>query len=89
MTILVPKRGGAVKALCLVLTSHTPSIRNLVAASEDVAMAEARRKIYYLHPISDSRVVSVLREAGYQVEGALRAPYSPSVDALVLSKFLG
>jgi hypothetical protein len=85
---LLPKRGGAVKGLLLRATGHGSSLRTLVTAAADLATQLKGKKLYFLHPVLDSTVVGLLRSAGFQVEGLLRAPYGPGQDAIVMSKFL-
>lgn len=73
--ISLPKRGGAVKCHLLHNTAHSPSIERLVQATEDFHCDLEARKIYYLHPLSDTLTIGILEDTGYQAEGLLRSPY--------------
>lgn len=85
---LLPKRGGAVKGLLLRGTGHVDSLRTLIESACGLASVLKGRKLYFLHPVLDSAAISILRSAGFQTEGLLRAPYGPGQDAVVMSKFL-
>jgi len=85
---LLPKRGGAVKGLLLRGTRHVHSLGILIESACGLASALKGRKLYFLHPILDSLALRILRSAGFQTEGLLRAPYRAGQDAVVMSKFL-
>ncbi len=70
--VLIPKRGGSAKGLCLPATKHLPTIDRLIGAAEDEARATGRRKLYFLHPMLDHRTIRALRQRGYAAEGVLR-----------------
>jgi hypothetical protein len=87
VTVLLPKRGGAVKALLASSTSDEMSLRGMI---EEVCRLSCRweaRKIYFLHPLLDSLVLRMLKEAQFQMEGFLRAPYKPGQDVGIFSRF--
>ncbi len=90
--ILVPKRGGSVKGILLRATDHEESLAELVREAMQRATALKQRKIYFLHPLTDSRVVLLLRQSGLVAEGLLRAPYrapyTVGQDVVVMSKLL-
>jgi hypothetical protein len=86
--VLVPKRGGALKALLLSATSHRRSLSKLIKAGEDYARETGQKKLYYIHPIDDALMVGLLRAKGYLAEGILREPYQIGRDNLVLSRGL-
>jgi predicted transcriptional regulator/GNAT superfamily N-acetyltransferase len=88
LLVLIPKRGGAVKAICACSTSDPESIRSLLARGERQARDQARRKIYILQPQNDPVLTEILRGAGYRAEGNLREPYVAGLDCLVLAKLL-
>lgn len=88
LVLLVPKRGGATKGLLLSATNHVGTLRSLIREAERVNRQGGRRKLYFLHPLSDYELVEFLRRAGYACEGVLQEPYSPGQDVAVLSKFL-
>lgn len=88
--VLLPKRGGAVKALFVSETTHTPSLSRLIAAAEETAKSLGGRKVFALHPLlGDARLVRLLGEAGFVVEGVLREPYLRGHDVCILSKAFG
>lgn len=86
--VLLAKRGGAIKGVFLRGTSHLPSLRLLLDEACYLSSDLGRKKIYFLHPLTDSSVLGLLRSAGFQSEGLIRAPYRPGQDAAVMSRFL-
>jgi len=87
MTILLPKRGGAVKALLSTATKNKATLQNLIEEAARLSCTWGSRKIYFLHPMLDLPVVAALREAQFQMEGFLRAPYAPGEDVGIFSRF--
>jgi predicted transcriptional regulator len=87
LLLLVPKRGGAVKALLLSDTAHRDSILELLKVAEEVAKTAGKRKLYFLHPIADNKIISLFVARGYAAEGVLRSPYRQGQDAAVYSRF--
>jgi len=87
LLLLVPKRGGAVKALLMSETGHRDSIRHLLELAEEMAQAAGKRKLYFLHPIADNEIISLFVGRGYSAEGVLRSPYRQGQDAAVYSRF--
>lgn len=85
---VIPKRGGAMKAVLLRETSNRQSICQLIDESVRIALELQQRKLYWLHPLSDSLVIEELLGAGFRSEGVLRAPYRPGDDVIVISRFL-
>jgi len=85
--IMLPKRGGAIKALIARGTSDRGSLKQLIKKTEEIAKEQSRRKIYFLHPIADHEVIDLLIAGGYLPEGLLRAPYVDGRDVVVYSKF--
>jgi predicted transcriptional regulator/GNAT superfamily N-acetyltransferase len=85
-TILLPKRGGSVKGLLVTETAHTPSLSRLIDRAEACARDLSATKLFYLHPVDDGRIVSLLREHEFTIEGVLEEPYAPGQDLCVLSK---
>jgi predicted transcriptional regulator len=86
--LLVPKRGGAVKAVWLSTTCHKQSLHEMVKCAEDFLVYHHKRKIYFVHPADDKDLIEILKERNYEAEGLLREPYRKGQDALVLSKLL-
>lgn len=86
--VLLPKRGGSVKGLFLRRTGHESSLRSLLGAACGMAARMGARKLYFLHPMFDSPVLGIIRSAGFQVEGLIRAPYRSGQDVVVISRFL-
>jgi predicted transcriptional regulator len=87
LLLLVPKRGGAVKALLMSETAHRDSLHGLLVLAEDVVRRAGRRKLYFLHPIADNEIISLFLSHGYVAEGVLRSPYRQGQDAAVYSRF--
>src|ERR1700693_2782219 len=87
LLLLVPKRGGAVKALLMSETTHRDSLQHLLELAEGAARAAEKRKLYFLHPISDNEIISLFVARGYTAEGVLRSPYRQGQDAAVYSRF--
>lgn len=87
MVLLVPKRGGAVKALLMSGTMHRDTLRRLIKLAEGAVSRGKRRKLYFIHPMADDKVISVLVQYGYIAEGVLRSPYRKGQDAAVYSRF--
>jgi predicted transcriptional regulator/RimJ/RimL family protein N-acetyltransferase len=87
MTILLPKRGGAVKALLCTATEHKGTLQQMIEEVSRLSCGWNSRKVYFLHPLLDSSVVAVLRESRFQLEGILKAPYKPGEDVGILSRF--
>jgi len=87
LVLLVPKRGGAVKALLMSETAHRDTLHGLLAFAEDAVRAAGRRKLYFLHPIADYEMISLFVARGYTAEGVLRSPYRQGQDATVYSRF--
>jgi predicted transcriptional regulator/RimJ/RimL family protein N-acetyltransferase len=88
LTLVVPKRGGAVKALLLSDTRHRRTLRSLVNCLETQLRAAGKRKVYFVHPSDDHEIVNVLKSCSYNVEGLLQEPYRKGQDAVVLAKML-
>lgn len=86
--VLLTKRGGAVKGVCLRGTSHTPSLHVLLEAACALSVDLHARKVYFLHPLSDSHFLGLMRSNSFQSEGLIRAPYRVGQDAVVMSRFL-
>lgn len=84
--ILLPKRGGALKAMCMSETAHSPSIMRLLDGCEELALRLRRRKLYFLHQAADIEIVKMLRGREFEPEGILRGPYAPGQDVVVLAK---
>lgn len=87
--ILLPKRGGSVKALLISSTNHTPSIERLVEAVCNRLKEGGVRRCYFLHPVADPGTQRLLRSRGFLPEGLLVAPYSPGQDLVVYGADLG
>ena len=86
--VLVPKRGGAIKAMLLRGTSDTSSLRSALRRAEKISNELGSRKLYFIHPLRDSEGNDLLRDAGFEGEGLLKSPYGPGVDLIVFSKRL-
>jgi predicted transcriptional regulator/RimJ/RimL family protein N-acetyltransferase len=86
--VLLPKRGGAVKALLLRGTRNASGLHTLLSEASSLASDLGGRKLYFIHPLVDSTALAIFRSAGFQTEGLLRAPYHPGQDAVVISRFL-
>ncbi|HWC61927.1 MAG TPA: hypothetical protein VHC44_19725 [Verrucomicrobiae bacterium] len=86
--LLVPKRGGAMKALLLTGTTNEATNRSIVHEAEQQGKALNKRKLYFCHAADDVPVLALLKELGYECEGVLAEPYRPNVDVMVLSKKL-
>ncbi len=89
VTILIPKRGGAVKSVILAEAKSASLLDKLVVEAESLAAGQKKRKIYYVHRGDDLRFIAALRRAGYSIEGLLTSPYVPGIDHLIASKWLG
>jgi hypothetical protein len=59
----------------------------MVKAAETIAKSMGRRKLYFIHPISDTAVVTRLMTVGYVIEGVLDQPYAKGVTAAIAAKF--
>lgn len=88
LVLLVPKRGGAVKALWFSQTNNEETLKTMLHTVENQVRADGKRKLYFVHPFDDAQITIVLKSSGYSVEGLLREPYRVGQDALVLSKIL-
>lgn len=86
-TVLLPKRGGAVKALLSTATSSRPTIRAMIEEVCRLGCSWGSRKIYFVHPLLDIDVVLALRESEFQMEGFLKAPYRRGEDVGIFSRF--
>jgi hypothetical protein len=87
LVLLVPKRGGAVKALLLSNTENPKTLRELLVLAERRVIKARKRKLYFIHPIEDNKALSSLAKNGYTAEGILRSPYREGQDAVVYSRF--
>lgn len=87
MAILLPKRGGAVKALLCSATNDKLTLISLIEETVRLSCRWGSRKIYFLHPLLDWPVVSSLKESQFQMEGFLKAAYRPGEDVGVFSRF--
>jgi predicted transcriptional regulator/GNAT superfamily N-acetyltransferase len=87
LTVLLPKRGGAVKALLCASTNDPETLRLMITEVCRLSCGWGSRKIYFLHPLLDGVVVKILRESQFQMEGFLRAPYRPGEDVGIFSRF--
>jgi len=87
LTVLLPKRGGAVKALLATATNDDSSLRKMIDEVCRLSCRWGSRKIYFLHPLLDITVIQALRESQFQMEGFLRAPYKPGQDVGIFSRF--
>jgi predicted transcriptional regulator len=87
LVLLVPKRGGAVKALLLSHTANHHTLHRLISLAEDAVVSARRRKLYFVHPIADTKVISSFVRHGYVAEGMLRSPYRQGQDAAVYARF--
>jgi predicted transcriptional regulator len=85
--VLLPKRGGAVKGLLLRSTNDNDSLKVLIESALRYVTILGGRKLYFLHPLADSRILAALKEIGFLTEGLLRAPYVPGQDVVIASKF--
>lgn len=87
IAILLPKRGGAVKALLCSATDDKATLTKLIEEAVRLSCGWESRKVYFLHPLLDSPVVTALKESQFQMEGFLKAPYRPGEDVGVFSRF--
>ncbi len=87
IAILLPKRGGAVKALLCSATDDKATLIKLIEEAVRQGCSWESRKVYFLHPLLDSPVVTALRESQFQMEGFLKAPYRQGEDVGVFSRF--
>jgi predicted transcriptional regulator len=88
MVLLVPKRGGAVKGLWLSATRHRRTLKAMLRMVEHILKKDRKRKLYFVHPVGDVDIISILKSSSYQTEGLLNQPYRGGQDAIVLSKML-
>jgi hypothetical protein len=88
ISILIPKRGGATKGILVSATEQRGSIVNLLIESEGRQRIRGRRKLYFTHPLNDHTLIEILLQSGYRTEGVLEQPYTPGLDAVVMSKHL-
>ena len=87
LTVLLPKRGGSVKALMASATDDEASVKAMIEEVARLSCGWGARKIYYLHPLLDVSLVRVLRNSQFQMEGFLRAPYKRGQDVGIFSRF--
>lgn len=87
ITVLLPKRGGSMKALMAASTCDIPTIRAMVDEVARLSCVWGIRKIYYLQPLLDVELVKVLRSSQFQMEGFLRSPYKAGQDVGIFSRF--
>jgi len=87
ITVLLPKRGGSVKALMATATEDESSLKAMIEEVARLSCGWGSRKIYFLHPLLDSVVIRSLRSSQFQMEGFLRAPYKPGQDIGIFSRF--
>ena len=87
LVLLVPKRGGAVKALLLSETANHDALHQLIELAEEWVKSRRRRKLYFIHPIADTSIISSFVRHGYIAEGVLRSPYREGQDAAVYARF--
>lgn len=87
LTVLLPKRGGSVKALMASDTDDEASIKAMIEEVARLSCGWGARKIYYLHPLLDVPLVRALRSSQFQMEGFLRAPYKRGQDVGIFSRF--
>jgi hypothetical protein len=87
IVILLPKRGGAVKALLCSATDDKVTLMKLIEEAVRLSSSWESRKIYFLHPLLDSSVVNALKDSQFQMEGFLKAPYRQGEDVGVFSRF--
>ena len=85
--ILLPKRGGAVKALLCSSTEDPVTLSSLIDECVRQSCAWGSRKLYFLHPLLDATIGTALRRSQFQLEGFLKAPYRPGEDVGVYSRF--
>ena len=85
--ILLPKRGGAVKALLSTVTEDAKTIKLMIEEICLMICHWGSRKIYFLHPLLDGAVVDALKESQFQMEDFLKAPYRPGEDVGIFSRF--
>jgi hypothetical protein len=86
-TILLPKRGGSVKALLSTTTSDLETLNLMIDEVRRLCCSWNSRKIYFLHPLLDTLIVELLKGSQFQMEGFLRAPYQPGQDVGIFSRF--
>jgi predicted transcriptional regulator len=87
LVLLIPKRGGAVKALLLSRTANHDALHHLIKLAEERVKFGQRRKLYFIHPIADTNIISSFVRHGYVAEGVLRSPYREGQDAAVYARF--
>lgn len=87
LVILLPKRGGAVKALMCSATDDLQTLKILIEECVHLSCGWGSRKVYFLHPLLDAAIVKTLKESQFQMEGFLKAPYRPGEDVGVFSRF--
>jgi predicted transcriptional regulator len=87
LLVLIPKRGGAVKALLLSRTANEQTVDHLISLAQEFVTSGRRRKLYFIHPIADTRIISSFVRHGYVTEGVLRSPYRQGQDAAVYARF--
>jgi predicted transcriptional regulator len=85
---IVPKRGGALKAVVCCSTSHGPSIRRMIAHVEARADVLRARKVYFPAPAAHRSLVQELHDSGYLCEGWLAEPYRERDDVMLMGKML-
>lgn len=87
LTVLLPKRGGSVKALMACSTNDESSLKAMIEEVSRLSCGWGSRKIYFLHPLLDVAPIQALRSSQFQMEGFLRAPYKPGQDIGIFSRF--
>jgi predicted transcriptional regulator len=87
LLLLIPKRGGAIKGLIFSETTNESTLKEILKRAEDFVREATGRKIYFLSSVDSVVVNRFLRSQGYFLEGALKEPYKPGDDVLILSRF--
>jgi len=86
--LLMPKRGGSLKATVFSDSGDINSFASLFENIERVALQRGRRKVYSIIPFNFPSLIEVYRRHGFHGECFIQQAYSPNVDAVVMSKFV-
>lgn len=84
--ILLPKRGGAIKAVLSFGFENVGELQRLIKKCEKFAKDKKRHKLYFTIPDDRFDYIEALKRLGYETEGILRKPYKKNKNIIVSSK---
>lgn len=87
--VMVPKRGGALKVGPLVLhpdVDQYAALETLLRALDAEEPFSHFRRVYFVLPLWQSRMISTLLQSNFRLEGVLQSPYREGVDFAVAGR---